>query len=116
MMHLLDIPKPRFYTFHVSQFRSHIPPTRQPPDRVQWLADHGKAPTEIKDAHQKFINRALALIERDWSTLSADKALDAQSVLDTVCMRVWASITPKASDNDLVFFDPDTKSFWLYPA
>jgi hypothetical protein len=66
-------------------------------------------------AEQKLVNRAIACIQRDKSTLMSEEAIKQQAALDGICDRVWADILPEPSENDIVFFDPETKAFWLYP-
>ena len=113
-MHQLDFSLPPDYVFHVPQFRGDIP-TIPLPDREAWKRLTGKTPMRV-DAEQRFVNRALACIERDKTTLLHDKAIHEHVTLETVCMGVWASIDPHPGDLDVVLFDPETKEFWLYPS
>jgi len=113
-MPLIDFSHPSPYGFAVTEFRSDIP-TIPLPDREAWKRLTGKTPIRV-DADQRFVNRALACIERDKTTLLRDKAIHEHVTLESVCMGVWASIDPHPGDLDVVLFDPETKAFWLYPA
>jgi hypothetical protein len=114
-----------------SDLRHDIPAIAPPPDRRQWLRDHGKAPYRII-AEERFVNQAKAIVERDYTTLLRDRAISQHTKLEHVCEVVKQSlIAPRVQleptdacavalaeqmDRELhVFFDPQDGAFWVYP-
>lgn len=75
---------------------------------------HG-TPFRIDDAlvDPRFIDRALALVQRDASTLFEKESIRWKVDLDELCTRVWAAC--EYPESTLVFFHSDTRSFWAYP-
>lgn len=129
LLALLNTPPPP-----APQFRSAIPVYRAP-DRAAWKEKHRgggdkgsgrsagerepREPYELdsETIPNKFFTRARAALSRDESTLGFDKAIAAQTALDDVHMGVavqQAEMGAMGAD-DLVFFDPQTDSFWVYP-
>jgi hypothetical protein len=101
-------PKPKF--------RSDIP-SYAAPDRDTWFKKTGAAPFELEDVPLKYLTRARGAVVRDIETINFDKAVSAAVRMDTVNETV-AGLWFDASDGPMpiVFFDPQTDSFWAYPA
>ena len=94
------------------QFRGNIPDYRAP-DRTEWARKHGAEPYEIKGVPNKFLTRARGAVGRGSSTIKFKDAIDAEVALDEIHDAV--AFDYANSPEDLVFFDPQTDSFWGYP-
>lgn len=94
-------------------FRGNIPPTQNAPDRAEWLRRGFPEPVELKQIPQRFVTQAIRHIERDHSTLGFDEAVRWQTALDYLCFKVLGYVEDRRL-SDLVYFDTETKSFWLY--
>ena len=94
------------------QFRGNIPDYRAP-DRTEWARKHGAEPYEIKGVPNKFLTRARGAVGRDSSTIKFKDAIDAEVALDEANDAV--AHAHAKNPGDLVFFDPQTDSFWGYP-
>ena len=92
------------------QFRGNIPAPHAP-DRAEWARKHGAEPYEIKDVPKKFLTRARGAVARNDSTIKFKDAINAETALDMIEDDVAAF----AGTMDVVFFDPQTDSFWAYP-
>jgi len=93
-------------------FRGNIP-TYTAPDRAEWARDHG-APVELEAAGAAHVERARLLLSRDFSTLAAEEAIEAQTTMESLCERVLAR-SNLDFDEYLCFYDSETNSFWAYP-
>jgi hypothetical protein len=99
------------------QFRGNIPGYAAP-DRADWAKRHPNAsgqPYEIRDVPTKFLTRARAAVDRDSSTIEFSPAVNAYSQMDAINEAVGHAARIDL-DEDLVFYDPQTDSFWAYPS
>jgi hypothetical protein len=94
------------------EFRDKIP-AYKPPDRAAWERKHGVAPYSLGRVHQKYVNRALRAIRRDYSTIEAKEAIAADVSLEFVCDSVRDGCD--VPESSVVFFDPADEQFWVYP-
>lgn len=94
------------------QFRGNIP-SYAAPDRAAWAREHLQ-PYELHDVPLKFLTRARAAVGRDESTLSFAPAVDAHVRLDEINEAV-AYEHGADLNNEQIFYDPQTDSFWAYP-
>jgi hypothetical protein len=97
-----------------SAFRGNIPPTPNAPDRAEWVRQGHPEPIELKEVPARFVTQALNHIERDFSTLSFQEAVRWQVRLEELCMAMTTFAPEPMTLRDLIFFDTETKSFWLY--
>lgn len=110
---IIDTPRFPLMVSHVKQdfpqFRT-LPEYADAPDRTQWEQDHGNKPWELTDTDPRFIQRAMACLDRDQTELTQPRAITQHNVLDELCEQV----TP-AGFKGTVYFDRFTQSFWAYP-
>jgi hypothetical protein len=102
-------------------FRADVPVIPPPPDRDQWLRDHGVMAYRLTPVgflnrvrYENFARKARACIERDLTTIDRKKAIGEQVTLEHICERVKVALD--IPNGDHVFFDPGDNRFWVYPA
>ena len=90
------------------------------PDRAKWQAKHPGAqppyPVEAgADLPQSLLDiqveRAADLVRQDWSELSTEEVHRLQNDMDIIGDEIAAN----HGTEEIVFFDPDERRFWVYP-
>lgn len=96
-------------------FRGSIP-SYAAPDRERWAEDH-EEPYEIPNLPEKYLSQARAAVGRDESTLSFNPVPHAHALLDEAnkAVATYDMLEGDLDPDTLVYYDPQTDSFWAYP-